>query len=161
MCVFLDAAAGAGSTETKGGQPDGSGCHRPQEEEEVSGFSILFLCGGRTLFVQEDHQVLSVTSELNHRVDRFSPGAIPEMSNLLPSLLPSPPLPPTGPELAGIGAVSVSLQQRWLVGLQARAAAHHTCQPQGLALLFGEREIQQPLPFPLQELSQVGFTWEE
>lgn len=53
ICVFVDAAAGASSAETKGGQPDGSGCHRPQEEEEVSGFSILFFCGGRTFLVKK------------------------------------------------------------------------------------------------------------
>lgn len=138
LCV-LDAAAGAGSAETKGGQPDGSGRHRPQEEEEVSGFSILFLCGGRTLFQIHISSHISSLQTLP-----LSPSRSPSSRCL---------------DLAGIGARSVSLQQR-RVGLQARAAAHHTRQPQGLALLPGEREIHQPLPFPLQELSQVGFTSE-
>lgn len=40
-----DAAAGAGSNETQGGQPDGVGRHWSQEEEEDSGFPI-FLCRG-------------------------------------------------------------------------------------------------------------------
>lgn len=41
-----DAAAGAGSDETEGGQPDGSGSHRPQEEEEDYGLSFVLCYSG-------------------------------------------------------------------------------------------------------------------
>lgn len=99
-----------------------------------------------------------MTLELNH--------IILGMRNIfnnkhLPSLPPSLPLPPAVLELAGIGVVSVPLQQRRVVGLQAHAAAYNTCQSQGPALLSGEREIHQPLPFPLQELSQIDFIVEK
>lgn len=39
-----DAAAGACSVETQGGQLNSSGCHWSQEEEEDSGFSIFLCC---------------------------------------------------------------------------------------------------------------------
>ncbi len=70
---------------------------------------------------------------------------------LSPSLCPS-----HLPLLAGIRIRSLSVRWGWFVGLQAHTAAHHACQSQGPALLFGEQEIYQSLPFPLQGLSQIG-----
>lgn len=54
-CVCLcciDATAGVGSNEAKGGQPDSSGSHWPQEEEEESGITVLF-CFSRGDIKQE------------------------------------------------------------------------------------------------------------
>lgn len=59
--------------------------------------------------------------------------------------------------LAGIWIMSLSVWWGWFFGLQTHTAAHHTSQSQGPALLFGEWEIYQSLPFPLQGLSQIGL----
>lgn len=56
VCVCLcciDATAGVGSNEAKGGQPDSSGSHWPQEEEEESGITVLF-CFSRGDIKQEN-----------------------------------------------------------------------------------------------------------
>lgn len=67
------------------------------------------------------------------------------------------PHPPTPCHLAGIRNQPLSVWWGWFSGLQTHAAAHHTRQSQGPALLFGEREIYQSLPFPVQGLSQIGL----
>lgn len=65
-------------------------------------------------------------------------------------------LPTISSRPAGIRNRFLSVRWGWFVGLQTHTAAHHTCQSQGPALLSGEREIYQSLPFPLQGLSQIG-----
>lgn len=70
---------------------------------------------------------------------------------------PSAASPSPISHFAGIRIRPLSVWWRWFVRLQTHKAAHHACQSQGPALLFGEREIYQSLPFPLQGLSQIDL----
>lgn len=57
----------------------------------------------------------------------------------------------------GLGAVSLPARRLQWIGLQTvYAPAHHQSQPQGPALLPGERQGDQPLTAALQRLPQIA-----